>query len=226
LPSQGLLRGAALSDAPVAVPLRPRRAPGPGSPEAHVAQATAAAERIVGDAAAEAERLLEAAYREGLESGRAAAREELAGTLEALRSGCDQLADHAARLEEEAVAEATLLAVEVAARILRAEVAARPERVSEVVRGAIRRAGDRSTLVARVHPDDLAACRATVPEIVASMGGISRLEVVDDPRVTAGSCVLETAAGDVDATFESQLGRVLRALLQPVDDELVEPPAA
>jgi flagellar assembly protein FliH len=221
-----LLRGAELSDAPVTLALRPRAVPSPGSPEAYVAQAIAAAERIVGDAASEAERLLQAAYQDGLESGRAAAREEVASAIEALRAGCDQLADHAARLEEEAVAEATALAVEVAARILRAEVAARPERVSDVVRGAIRRASDRSALVARVHPDDLGACRAAAPDIAVSMGGITRLEIVDDPRVTPGSCVLETVAGDVDATFESQLGRVLHALLLPVDDELVEPPAA
>ena len=55
------------------------------------------------------------------------------------------------------------------------------------------------------------------------MGGISRLEVVDDPRVSPGSCLLETTAGDVDATVESQLGRILEALAAPPDETLVEP---
>ena len=57
------------------------------------------------------------------------------------------------------------------------------------------------------------------------MGGISRLEVVDDPRLSPGSCLLETSAGDVDATFPSQLARVLEALAAPPDETLVEPRA-
>jgi flagellar assembly protein FliH len=101
----------------------------------------------------------------------------------------------------------------------------RPERVADVVRGAIRRAADRSALVARVNPRDLAACRAAVPGIMEEMGGVQRLEVVDDPRVSPGSCLLETSSGDVDATIESQLGRILEALTAPPDESLVEPPA-
>ena len=95
---------------------------------------------------------------------------------------------------------------------------------ADVVRGAIRRASDRSALVARVSPQDLAACRAAAPQIMEQMGGISRLEVVDDPRVSPGSCLLETATGDVDATVESQLGRILEALAAPPDESLVEAP--
>ena len=91
-----------------------------------------------------------------------------------------------------------------------------------MVRGAIRRAADRSALVARVSPQDLAACRAAIPGIMEEMGGISRLEVVDDPRVSPGSCLLETNAGDVDATVESQLARILEALAAPPDETLVQ----
>jgi flagellar biosynthesis/type III secretory pathway protein FliH len=57
------------------------------------------------------------------------------------------------------------------------------------------------------------------------MGGISRLEVIDDPRVSPGSCLLETNAGDVDATVESQLARILEALAAPPDETLVQGPS-
>ena len=82
--------------------------------------------------------------------------------------------------------EATALAIEAAAKLVRAEVAARPERVGDVLRGAIRRAADRSALVARVSPGDLATCRALAPVILEEMGGIGPLEIVDDPRIAAG----------------------------------------
>lgn len=219
-----LLRGAVVAEAPVAVPLRSRAAappPPPGTPEAALEAARRDAERIVAAARAEADAILAAARQEGYAAGHADACEEVAGALAALGQAADAVEEHRARLAEDAAREATGLAVEVAARIVRAEVAARPERVADVLRGAIRRAADRSALVAIVSPSDLAACRAAAPAILTDMGGIGRLEVVDDPRVAPGSCVLQTPAGDVDATFESQLTRVLEALSSPPDEALV-----
>lgn len=220
-----LLRGAELADAPVALSLRaPAPAPPPpDSPQAVLGAARAEAEGMLAAARDQVDAALAAAreegYREGFDEG-AARVDAAAAALAAAGRGLEELGE---RIREDAVAEATALAVEIAARVLRAEVAARPERVAEVVRGAIRRAADRSRLVARVNPGDLAACRAAAPRIMEQMGGISRLEVVDDPRVSQGSCLLETPAGDVDATIESQLARILEALSAPPDETLVEP---
>lgn len=219
------LRGAALADAPLRVPLRPRPATPiePDTPEALLLAARAQAEGAVAAARAEAATIREQARLEGAEAGRAEGLAAVEGALVAAAELARALEERRLALEEEAVREATTLAVEVAARLVRAEVAARPERVADVLRGAIRRAADRSRLVARVHPGDLGACREAAPAILSEMGGIAALEVVDDPRVSRGSCVLETAAGDVDATFTSQLARVIEAFAAPPDELLVEP---
>jgi flagellar biosynthesis/type III secretory pathway protein FliH len=187
--------------------------------------ARAEAEALLGSARADVEAAMAAAREEGHRAGVAEGIAEVGAAAAALLEAARGLEARAEAIREDAVREATGLAVEIAARVLRAELAARPERVAEVVRGAIRRAADRSALVARVNPGDLAACRAAVPAIMEEMGGISRLEVVDDPRVSAGSCLLETSSGDVDATIESQLGRILEALAAPPDETLVEGPA-
>ncbi len=223
-----LLRGATLAEAPVELSLRTRPQappPMPGSPEAVMQAAQRDAEHVIAAAHAEADALRAGAHQEGYAAGHAAARDEVAQVLSALMMAGGALAARAEELEQEAEREATALAVEVAAKLLRAEVAVRPERVADVVRGAIRRAADRSALVVMVSPSDLAACRAAAPEILTDMGGIGRLDVVDDPRIVPGSCVLQTVAGDVDATFESQLARVLEALSAPPDESLVEPRA-
>lgn len=223
-----LLRGALMADAPVALPLRARPLPPPpvpGSPEDAMAAAHRDAERLIAAAHAEADALRAAVRQEGYAAGHADARDEVATTLAALGDAGRDLTLMRKRLEDDVVREATALAVEVAARLVRAEIAVRPERVADVVRGAIRRATDRSRLVVLVSPADLAACREAAPAILADMGGIGRLDVVDDPRVSPGSCVLQTTAGDVDATFESQLARVLEALGAPPDESLVEPRA-
>ena len=222
-----LLRGATLSDESVAVPLRERivERPEPATPEGVMERAREDAEAVRAAALREADAVLAAAREEGLAQGRAEAGTTVAGALAAIAEMARALDGRRAALEDSAVREATALAVEIAARLVRAEVAARPERVAEVLRGAIRRAADRSRLVARVSPADLAACREAAPVILQEMGGIASFEVIDDPRVSPGSCVLETTAGDVDATFESQLARIYEALAAPPDEGLVAPPA-
>jgi flagellar biosynthesis/type III secretory pathway protein FliH len=105
---------------------------------------------------------------------------------------------------------------------MRAELCANPERVVDVVRGAIRRATDRERIVARVHPDDLDLVREGAEDILRRMGGISRLDVLEDPRIARGGCLLETPAGDVDARLESQLARVLEALAAPPEEDLLD----
>lgn len=207
------------------MPLRPRivvRAD-PTTPEGIIERAREDAESAMAAAMGEIDGLRNAALLEGYEQGRAEAASEVAAALGALHAMAQGLAEQREAIEEAAVREATALAVEVAARLVRADVAANPDRVADVLRGAIRRASDRSQLVARVSPADLAACREAAPTILQEMGGISRFEVVDDPRIMPGSCVLETAAGDVDATFESQLSRVLEALVAPPDETLILP---
>jgi len=220
-----LLRGASLSEESLAVPLRPRviRRADPTTPEGVIERAREDAEAAMADALGEVEALREAARREGFAQGRAEAEAEVAGALASLREMARALAEQREVIEESAVNEAIGLAVEIAARLVRADVAANPDRVAGVLRGAIRRASDRSQLVARVSPADLGACREAAPTILQEMGGIARFEVVDDPRIMPGSCVLETAAGDVDATFESQLARVLEALVAPPDETLILP---
>jgi flagellar assembly protein FliH len=214
-----------MSEESVAVPLRPRivRRAEPTTPEGIAERAREDAEAAMAQATSEADALREFARQEGFAQGRAEAEAEVADTLATLRAMARGLSEQRDAIEEAAVREATALAVEVAARIVRADVAANPDRVSDVLRGAIRRAADRSQLVARVSPIDLAACREAAPTILEEMGGIARFEVVDDPRIMPGSCVLETTTGDVDATFESQLGRVLEALVAPPDEDLVLP---
>lgn len=221
--SRSLLRGATLSEDSIALPLRERvvvRAE-PNTPAGILQQARDDAEALLSAAQGEVHAIFDAARGEGRAEGRAEAGREVAAALAAVAAMAQGLVAQREALEESAIGEATVLAVEVAARIVRAEVSVHPERVADVLRGAIRRTADRSRLVARVNPDDLAACRAAAPTILEQMGGIASLQVVDDPRITTGSCVLETAAGDVDATFESQLARILEALVAPPDEGLI-----
>ncbi|MEQ8833063.1 MAG: FliH/SctL family protein [Miltoncostaeaceae bacterium] len=195
--------------------------PAPADPADLVGQARAEAEAVLAAARAQAEELRAAALAEGYEQGAAGARAEVAQALEALEEIARSLVARREVMEEEAIDQATRLATEIAAKLIRAEVSLVPERVVDVVRAAIRRASDRERLLVHVHPEDLLICREAAPEIMRSMGGIGALEIIDEPRMDRGSCLVQTPGGDVDASFAGQLHRVLEALSQPPDHDLV-----
>jgi flagellar biosynthesis/type III secretory pathway protein FliH len=184
-----------MGDRPVAVPLR--IADGAGLALAAPEMAASEAQQIISEARAEADRITEEAR-----AGRA-------------------LAEARATLEEDVTQEAALLAMEVAAKVVRAELTTRPELVVGVVQSAIRRAAERGRLVVRVNPADLETCRAAAGEIGERMGGIDDLRFVDEPRVTPGGCVVETVAGDVDATLETQIARITAAVAGPPEEGLL-----
>lgn len=192
------------------------------TPEAMVAAAHAEARSILVEAEAQHAAGYQAGFAEGIEQSRIAAFAEVESAIASLRGAEAGLAHRIEELEEEMAPAAAALAIEVAARVLRAAVSVRPERVIDVVRGAMRRAVDRERLVLRVNPEDLAICREAAPDLLSTIGGIGRLDFFDDQRVTRGSCILETNAGDVDATFESQLERIHEALFAPPEDGLVD----
>jgi len=221
--SRSVLRGAALADGRLTVPARAPvpPTPGPEDPSAVVEAARAEAAALLSQARADAESDREEAFAEGWRAGRAEGLESLASALAAVEALADAVSEHRAVMEDEAAEAAAQLAMEVAAKLVRAELALAPERVVDVVRGAIRRASDRSALTVLVHPDDLVLCREAAGDIVERMGGIGALEVVDEPRIDPGSCFVRTPNGDVDASFSTQLGRVLEALSAPPDHALI-----
>lgn len=222
--STNVVRGVRVTDDSLEIPARvlvPTPARDPEHPAALLERARADAAALVAQAQADADEIRREAHAEGWRAGAEMARAEVAQTLAALNEMGEILRRRREELVEEATAAATELAVQIAAKLVRAELSLAPQRVVDVMRGAVRRASDRRRLSVLVHPDDLAICRSAAADIMERMGGIGEFEVVDEPRVDRGSCIVRTLAGDVDATFSGQLGRVIEALSAPPDQDLL-----
>ena len=87
------------------------------------------------------------------------------------------------------------------------------ERIVRVVRTALLTVRSQQKVLIRVSPSDEAAVReALAAMMTASPGGVSFLDVVADPRMDPGDCLLESELGVVDAGIESQLKAVENAL--------------
>lgn len=221
-----VLRAAAVAEEHRELPLR--TAPGPltlagaGGPDALAANAEAEARAIIAEAEMLRDQIVRDAWNEGWAAGLQEARERMDSVVaatEAVAAGFEAELD---RLPDALGAETTAIALEVAARVVRAELTARPERVMDVVRAAIRRAADRERLLVHVNPDDLDTVREAAPGMAARIGGIARLDVVEDPRVPRGGCIVETPGGDVDARIATQMSRMLEALADAPDETLLE----
>ncbi|HEV2621280.1 MAG TPA: flagellar assembly protein FliH [Frateuria sp.] len=158
---------------------------------------------------------LEALERQAHEEGHAAGLAQ--GLAEARAQGREQVArlesifTQAARpldaLDTAVEQELTQLAMLVARRVIAHELAARPELVLQAVRQAAAALPSATReLRVRLHPDDLALMR----ELDAAE---AHWQLVADPALARGDCLLENGRSRLDARVETRLAAMVDAVL-------------
>jgi flagellar assembly protein FliH len=166
---------------------------------------------------AEMERLAEqraqeahaAGFREGEAAGRSRAAAEVQPVIERLTQSIDELARLRPKLRREAEGDVVRLALAVARRVLRRELASDPDAVQGIVLAALEKLQGQEISRARVHP----AHAPLVAECLRKMaGGGASVEVVADASREPGAVIFETQRGNLDASIDSQLQEIERGL--------------
>ena len=142
-----------------------------------------------------------AGYADGLELARTEAAPlltALAGAVEAITGTRDELA-------EMLTAQAAELALLTAEQMVAGAIAAEPQRIVDVVRGALRRIADRHRVTVLVNPAELELLNQSVPALQAELGGIENLDVQADRRVARGGAIAQTVHGEIDVSVAAQL---------------------
>lgn len=174
------------------------------------------AEGIVNAALAEADRIREMARVEGYEVGKRAAAVEAAerfdAAFSALREAVAQVREMRARTADDVERHAVDLGIHVAEKALAGALAADPERVVEVIRGALRCLVERERVTIFVHPDDLETVRGAVDDLAGSLGGIEHCDVQEERRVSVGGAIVRSTTGEVDASLTTKLERAREVL--------------
>ncbi|MEA2484459.1 MAG: flagellar assembly protein FliH [Thermoleophilaceae bacterium] len=203
-------------DAAVDVDFGPLTPVAPPEPAPSLEQAARNARRLVAAAEAEADRIRDearaAGRTEGLAAGRAEALAQAAPSLSAAVEALTAVRALEADLAERIEAQAVELALQVAERVVAGTIAVAPERLLDVVRGALRTIIERERVTLLVHPEDLDLMREGVAEVTGALGGIEHIEVQEERRVARGGAILRTRVGEVDARIETKLGRVRSAV--------------
>lgn len=191
-----------------------------------LARARDEADHIVEEARILAKKIKEEAreqgYTEGLKQGR---QEGFAqGEREGRAAGLDQARQtmhEAARLLSETQAtinkrwaehelEVVTLATEIASRIIRKEVSESSRDIAvRMIREAARKAVERNKAIIRVHPDDFHGI-----DLESIRNGFQEIDLVADPNVEPGGCLIETPRGIIDGQIRTQMTRLFDALLE------------
>jgi flagellar biosynthesis/type III secretory pathway protein FliH len=191
-------------------------APPPRRHAPSMAEAGSRAQAIVAAAEADAERIREVArqqgHAEGFEAGRAEAHADLEPAFAALSGAVERLREMEAAAADAVEAQAAELAVQIAEKVLAGTIAVEPERVLDVVRGALRAIVERERITILVNPDDLAIVREGLDEITGQLGGIEHVDVQEERRVGRGGTIVRTAVGEVDARVATKLDRAREAV--------------
>ncbi|HEY9746136.1 MAG TPA: FliH/SctL family protein [Oculatellaceae cyanobacterium] len=162
---------------------------------------------LISKAHEEANAIREQAYEEGFQEGLVRAET----VISELRDAIERLMNAREEALLSVTSEIASIAVEVAARIIKTEVSCDESLVMGLVRDTIQKAGRQSkSILIKLNPDDVAVVKRMLKdEPIPNLD--AELIVMDDPAVDAGSCIIETNSGLIDASFSTQLG-ILRQL--------------
>jgi len=197
-------------DGPPIAPVTPEQLERAAQAADLLAAARAQAETLVRQGARQVAQDRQAAHDEGYAygyaAGQSAARAEVAEALELVRNAAAQ----GAAIRDRVVARAEPELIELVVASLRALlgelVLLEPDLVRHTLRQALARAAGQQVVRVRVHPDDVEVLHAEADLITNA----PPWEVLPDGSIGVGGCVVETAAGEIDARLDAQLAEIAR----------------
>ena len=104
------------------------------------------------------------------------------------------------------------LVVGMARRVVGRELRTDREAIRRTIDEAVSELGRSGRIVARTAPPDAAELRRAIDDGLWTPPTMVELDIVADPAVSPGGCVLESDYGSVDATIATQLDELARTL--------------
>ena len=182
-------------------------------------QAAADLERLraeIREAEAARDRIRDQARREGLDLAKAdaieAARRDAAPLADLLRQAAAALREKQSELTTLAERDLVKLALQIAAKVVKKEIAAGAVAVDNL-RRAIELTANRRELKVLLHEQDLAKIEQVLPELRREFSDLQKIDLEPSPAVGPGGVIVQTREGSVDATVAAQLDQIERGLL-------------
>lgn len=192
------------------------RKAGAGNAAMNADEMSSEAENIIAAAQQQAESIKSEAFSKGYAEGQQKALQEENAALGDVSGNFQRTLEELALIRERAIKENELeiidLALDVARKIIGAELHNDPQTVAKVISNAISMLGVQEDLIVRVNPED---------KVLLSKGTadfLSAVKLVSDPAIARGGAVLESSGGKLDAQIEEQLAEIEKSLKKGVID--------
>jgi flagellar assembly protein FliH len=130
----------------------------------------------------------------------------------ALQAAAQQIRDSQQSWLKQWESAAVELACAIAARLVRGELARRPEISLAWVREALELATGAGEIVIHLNPTDHATLERQTAQLAASMHPTAKVRLAADATTSPGGCRVTTEFGTVDMQIEAQLKRITQEL--------------
>jgi flagellar assembly protein FliH len=203
-------------------------APPPCGPEdiietAHAAdlvdEARRRADELLAEATSEVAEVREAGHRQGRDEGYLAgmneARAELADALALVQTAARFAQDVRNQLLAATETEIIELVIDTVQAVIGERLTSDDSFVLLTVERALQKLGNQNAVRVRVHPQDVAIVSS---HLETRTGAVQAFDVFGDGTIGVGGCVIDTAAGEIDARLDVQLDAIARALRTAVPD--------
>ena len=194
----------------VAPPVQAMRRPWLETPPA---ESTAVRDFVLPDATSHIATAEQEAYERGHADGHRQATDasaaRVAATIGRLSSAIQEISNLRTGFLKRSEGDLVRLALGMAKRVLQREASIDPGLLLEIAKGAVGKVAAARLVTIEMHPDDLAAATAGVPPAIDGP-----IDLVANPRLTPGTCIVQSAAGAVDVSIDAQVQELLDAVLR------------
>ncbi|MBB6213080.1 flagellar assembly protein FliH [Borreliella californiensis] len=146
----------------------------------------------------------EEGYRKGYESGF----EDFDKVMRKLHSIMASLIAERKGILESSSAQIVSLVMQIAIKVIKRITDSQKDIVLENVNEVLKRVKDKTQITIRVNLDDLDIVRHKKSDFISRFDVIENLEIIEDPNIGKGGCIIETNFGEIDARISSQLDKI------------------
>ena len=164
---------------------------------------------LVSRAQEESENIKKSAFEEGYRAGL----EKCNKDLEKFRQSLDSFMNAKKDVFEYIAPDILEISVDIAKKIIKKEVDADPQILIDTIVDILKTTSkNEPKIVIRVRPQAVQFIKDTIPNITYQYGIDSKINIVADPSVEEGGCIFQTNNGIVDASVDTQIEIIKKAL--------------
>jgi flagellar assembly protein FliH len=173
-------------------------------------------DEIIRRTLAEAELIKQKAYEEGFaagtEAGRTAGQEQYHKQIKKLEAVLAAVHNEIGARNERYEQQILLLIKSMVDRLVHHEVSVNPEVMRACLRETLQFVMENAQIKVHLHAVDVKRLQEAAAEDPSLLAGKNRLQLVEDPGISAGGCILQTDFGEIDATVENCREKLYEAI--------------